>query len=154
MSVTYSARALIGCRFSGDKLFTEKRVKAFDHSYTDAPGQDDMSFCPKTGRPLWRMIQSCLLDDLDDLSSIEPQSSLGGLYCFDNAAERSDRREILVGLFAVEQSAESYYREKPFCALQPEDFAKARDLCQKVLQPLGLWREDQFGIHVMMLVSC
>lgn len=154
MGVSYSARALIGCRFSGKEIFTKKRVKAFEHSHGD-----DVNFDPKTGRALWREVDACLLEDeigpLEDVSFVEAHKSLGGIYCFDNGADRSEDREVLVGLFAVEQDAEGRgWRNQPFAPLSGVDVARTQKLCQQVLEPLGLWKPDRFGIHVMQYVSC
>lgn len=152
MGVSYAARALIGCRFFGKEIFTKKRVKAFEHPYNPT---DDVNFDPKTGRPLWMEINVCLLGDLEDVSSVEARTSLQGLYCFDNAAERNEDREVLVGLFGVEQDAEQRgWRNKPFVPLSGPDVDRAQELCQKVLEPLGLWKPARFGIHVMQYVSC
>jgi len=157
MGVSYSARALIGCRFSGKEIFIKKRVKAFDHPYSpiDAGQAPDMNFDPKTGRALWQEITVCLLDDLEDVSSVQAHEPLAGLYCFDNGADRSEDREVLVGLFAVEQDAEARgWRNKLFVPLSGVDVTRAQKLCQQVLEPKGLWKPERFGIHVMQYVSC
>lgn len=70
MGVSYSARALIGCRFSGREIFAKKQVKAFEHSHGD-----DVNFDPKTGHALWREVDVCLLDALEDLSAIGSPAS-------------------------------------------------------------------------------
>lgn len=48
MSVIYRAQALIGVRIKPGKLFKIKTIKAFDHNY-----DQDIQYCPNTGRKLW-----------------------------------------------------------------------------------------------------
>ena len=157
MSVSYCARALIGVRLSHQDLFVQKKVKAFEHPFSET---DDVNFDPKTGRPLWRMGDVCRLNayagiELEDFSCVEPIADLDGLYCFHNGNDRAQDRQYLIGLFAVEEEEDDYHSSTGnFRHLTPEYTSKSYALCQKVLQPVGLWKVENFGIHVMQYVSC
>lgn len=152
MGTSYSARALIGCRFSEQDLFKTRKVNRFAHSYPA-----EMNYCPKTGQPLWIEQKVCILDEtLDDFSSVSPILQ-GGIYCFYDGSARGER-PFLIGVHAVEDRGESWRRQlgQNFCPLDDSSVAEARKLCQKVLEPHGLWKPERFGLHVMLceLLAC
>lgn len=137
MGVSYYSQAVIGCKISEEKLYQKPLLeKRFNHNY----GQD-IKFCPKTGRELWREV-------LNPISQYNEDDRLGEYKLC-----RSNDTDLVVSLVGTKCVNACY---DPGITMHKIDFVDLENKKQKLksfLESLGLWNEDNFGLFNVVEVG-
>ena len=137
MSVSYTAKAIIGIPVdSGIFYLPPKTVKAFEHDYPPT-----MKFDPQSGRKLWEEEEECR-PEYD-----ERHETFGGFPL----VRAGDHDGTWLAVLLCEDA--DYGRKNKFRPL-PADLEEQKAALRALLDPLGAWDEEKFGLHAIQYVSC
>lgn len=132
MSTTDYAASIIGCRVDRSKIFFKQKTRICDHSLPE----NYPNFCPECGKRTYLMME-VTIDEYD-----QDHKTLNGLRVFEN--EYSD--QIIIAACSVVLDCDEWIS----CKLDPAHVSGSRTQLKKILKPLDLWDEEQFGIWCMM----
>lgn len=138
MGCSYYAHTVIGIKVDPEKLYTEQRVKAFEHDHPE-----DWEVDPKTGKKLW-VVEHVPIDGAEDdkvagYDLVEGQYGSGSVF------------------IALRHQRADYYHPEDFLSLKTDGFdfsSKEVSDMADALTALGLWDPKSFGIHTFLVVSC
>jgi hypothetical protein len=161
MSVSYYARAVVGIELPNEssipRAIIKKRKKAFEHDY---PDDGFMNFHPKDGRKLWTdekiESKSNYPSILFDCSSMPEEGSVREGQClisFPKGIEitySTDRRRRFVGRVVNTCSSDS---DEDVGFSKVLDTETLKESLRVLLEPVGLWDEDKFGIYSVLYCS-
>lgn len=161
MGVCYYAKAVFGIELPNEssipRAIIKKRKKAFDHEFID---DGFMNFHPKDGRKLWTgehveckadypsIIFDCSSEP-DGGSLREGQQRISfpeGIVITCN----TDRRSRFAGYVVRTLSSDSG-GDEGFCKMFDPDPLK--ESLRGLLEPVGLWNEDKFGMYSILYCS-
>ena len=140
MSTSYSAFAGLGIRLENEDVerITEienlkRTVK--ERSCQDAEAKEDMSFCPKCGKPVWikRQIETFYFEEW--LSKIVGMEFI--------ARSNQDNDSIVLSRKYYVSSGDLCYAPSPKSFEIPES-NEIREKLKSILEPLGLYRKENF----------
>ena len=159
MGVDYSAMLVIGIKLPEEselpRLKTFTRKKAFKHDFED---NSEIEFDPKTGKKLFLDEKEEIDSDLpafvyddegmtkEDLED-ERQTIIKGCKGFKIIPDYSmtGETDFYMG-YNLKTDEYSFKKEVP-------NIENMRDIIKKYLDPLGLWNENKFGLHLILQVS-
>jgi len=132
--------AVVGLAITANKLYTKKKVKAFEHNHPES-----MSFCPNTGKPLW-----------------------GSVFVFLDGTEPEfeDFQELTVTLKSSEESIadptticfvghkKRAARDGPLCFWTMAEIEQIKIELKETLSRYNLWDESKFGVYPVLYESC
>lgn len=150
MGADFYASVIVGVKVPTDRLFEEKRVKAFAHNHPE-----DWTVDPKNGKTLWRTDEVFLLDGVvtdDDYDWKQGKKmDCKAVVIFDQDGEdRGDNAFIGRHLKQIHIGEGD---DKPASILGVDLLAEKKFL-EDLLAPHDLWNEKAFGIWLVGSVSC
>ncbi len=134
MSVTYRAKAFIGCKVTRDRLFHTVKARGCDH----APLHSTL-YCPHCGKLMWvdKKVPISQWDEEDDLSGLTLVHGMG------------DELYACVRYVVAEDSGIA----DKLMPLHEDSVAMTKRMLQVKLEPLGLWDESTFGLWSVLYCS-
>lgn len=151
MGVDYRAYAVIGCVVDLDKVTMKKeRVRAFKHNY---PDNGEIKFDPKTGRALWETKEypEFVFEDdggcTDDYSGKSKVIKLMGLKLY----QGTDGEPTVLGVGTGDDTYSNGGDDKEFLPIK--DLESIKNKVKAVLEPIGMWDEDTFGLYAILYCS-
>ena len=154
MGVDYYAYAIMGVRLHDIPPKTIKmKKKAFDHDYPR-----DYKVDPKTGKDLW-------LDEEEEVptgtaayefdSDRHEENPLGPLPIFHEfqVAYSTDDKDQFIGVITnlISSNGDTDWEFKTFPDIA--GIAEIREKLKNLLEPFGLWHEDEFGLYSVLHCS-
>ena len=144
MGCSYYAHSIIGVRLKRNQVFSNIRVKAFDHNYPTEWVVD-----PKTGKSLWKeetaLAPGFSYNDQEDLYFGKYKTVMED-WDYD-----SSKPDLFVALYI---STVSDRQGKGKIHLDPNlvdpHFQVFREECRK----FGIWSDENFGLWSYLEVSC
>jgi hypothetical protein len=140
MGVDYSAVALIGVRVDLDNLMPKKKVKAFPHDYPE-----ETMFCPKTGRKLWD-VERVPVDGYD-----EGKDLFHGFRVHAGTNWSDGTHEMFIAFESVRVKDDDGTAIRHLTGVNC--ISEMSKCMQSVLEPLGMWDENEFGLWVVLVCS-
>ena len=138
MGVSWVAKAIIGVPLFEEKLYKKSiKVKAFDH---DRP--ESMSFCPDTGKQLWKELEQTIPEFNDIENTVCGYPILGD--------EEMGKYIALPGLH-VNDGPSNHRGSGHELVKLSDDLKSLREKMRDDLGPLGLWVEKKFGMHCIIV---
>jgi hypothetical protein len=159
MGADYYAKAVIGVRLPDEDQFPRAkkmvRKKAFKHDY----GDGDAEFHPKTGQKLF-------LDEKEEVEEDFPAFVFADKY---GDVRRNDENQQVIKIpqglevvygtdgnntclgFALKTGSSNGGDDYGF--MQIPDIDDIKNKIKSLLEPLGLWDEKDFGIHLILYCS-
>lgn len=149
MDADYFASACIGVRVAAERLFEERRVKAFEHNYDPTWNVD-----PKTGRALWENERVFLLEDAGVACSAYDwfrRQNLGhvAVAMFDGDTDSSNTSGYITRLTTKVLDLNRAVVSNERVTLQADVVQTERLFLRELLAPLDLWNENEFGLWVV-----
>jgi hypothetical protein len=166
MSTSADAVAVIGCRIPAQKLYCKKKKmhhalcehrnsflygdewrvkKAATLNQSKCPAQITTKHCPECGKPAFVEVVT-MVDGIEiDYDEEQKCHTLNGLPLF---GERRGFPFAVVGTTFAHSHTGGYPDNHYTDGMQllPTDIEEAKKKCKVVLEPLGLWDEDNFGL--------
>ncbi len=145
MGTTFEAIGVVGYRFNEDELYVEREKRGCGHSI---PYYGSQKFCPTCGRPAW-VGKNVMIAPLAAVGDHGEWNIAG--YSHYTAGDAGDG-DVFFGESVRVGGCESK---------DPQDYAQL-DVVQllavelairKVLEPLGLWKQERFGVWIIRYVS-
>jgi hypothetical protein len=138
MSITYISYAFIGVEINLRSLWVNSQVRSCKHPENTA----GVKFCPVCGKPAFQQHQ-------EPIEGFDGEDNLCGL----RIVHTSDGYGTWLKAFACVFVLSSDERDTSgFCPVR-ETMDDLRHRLRSVLQPLGLWREDRFGLYTVSYLS-
>lgn len=152
MGADYSAYAVIGCQVELDNIPVKKeRVKAFKHDY---PDDGEIKFDPKTGKALWKTVEYPEFafdydkyDHPDDNGGKTKIVKLGTLKMYHG----TDGEPTVLGVGTGENTYSNGGEDCDFMPLP--DMESIKKKVKEVLEPIGMWNEETFGLYSILYCS-
>jgi len=160
MGADYYAKVIIGIMLPDEdeikKAVIKSRKRAFDHDFDD---DGETEFHPKDGRKLW-------LDELEETEADYPA------YIFDvgeYGVEECEEGQALIRFpdgidyaygtdsatgyvgFVLETGSSNGGQDEVFSKLPNVEHLK--EVLKSILEPIGFWDDDNFGLHVVLYCS-
>jgi hypothetical protein len=160
MGADYYAKAIIGIELPDEdtipRAIIKTRKRAFDHDFGD---DGETEFHPKDGRKLW-------LDEIEEVEANYPA------YIFDVGeyeVEECDEGQTLIHFpdgtdyaygtdgeaqyvgFVLETGSSNGGQDEVFSKLP--DIEHLKEVLKSILEPIGFWDDDNFGLHVVLYCS-
>jgi len=146
MGADYCAYAVIGCLVDEEKIPMKKtRVKAFKHDFPDNP---EVQFHPKTGQQLYEDVEYpafAFENDSPDVEVIKLEKY--GLELFSS----TDHHYTVIGVGTGKDTYSNGGDEYDFVKLP--DISKIKSKVKEVLEMIGQWDEESFGLYSLLYCS-
>lgn len=138
MGADFYAQACIGVRIPYGETFTRRRVRAYEHCHPV-----DWECDPRTGRKLWKYEDASVFDGKlpAGVSVLEGGSSEDIDYVY---VTRVSTKSVNIGYGSDSETPSS---------LENVSVEKEREALRNVLEPLGLWKPEQFGLWIVPHLS-
>lgn len=132
MSVNFQAQAVIGCMVSAEQLHRMTDRRACGHILPNGA-----NFCPACGKPAFQTIQEAIYDTSTDM--------LHDLHVVSD----TDKRVFIIGPVVAKAWADAGPGYEPLEGRIDSLMQQTR----AVLEPLGLWNTNMFGLYAVPYVS-
>jgi len=139
MSTTYHAIAIVGCKVDKSKLFTTDLVRSCEHPIPVG----GVKFCPECGKRTYKKTKKPIQDYDTDKETVCGKRVFGHYY---------DTNFVIIAEQCV--AVDNY--DGPLAKMLPitvTDTTTWENKLRAVLEPLGLWDDEQFGIWTMLYCS-
>ncbi len=132
MGYDATAQTIIGVKINEKHLYENKPVRCCQHP------EKDSKFCSECGKPMWKdcQVRKDFYDDDNVVSEVF------------NLVELQHADWCFIGLVAESGSQGAPVKQ----TITDIEFVKQE--LKEVLEPLGLWEEESFGIWTNLLESC
>ena len=145
MGVSYYANTVIGVEIDPEKLYSMKKVKAFEHDYDESWKHD-----PKTGKPLWvvkpvpapgvEVRNQSYVFNLDD----------GDVYIAGYKVVAGPSNSAFIAAYHTATSSWSKVTSEQYSA---EELNKVIEKFKDDLIKVGFWDSGKFGVHTFIEVN-
>lgn len=148
MGVDVYAMSGIGLSFNPGKFAKTVKFKKFDHNY-----DENVLFCPKTGKQCWeqetKFLKTPVIDRPDLVIKSEDDVEINkiGNYKVINSEELS------VVCVVSCKTKSNRIDSSSVLAKIPIDFNKEVENFKKDMKDLGIWDQKNFGLHVILYES-
>ncbi len=144
MRTTYHAAAVVGCRVDRSKVFILEDVRLCSHPLPSMETQRlrmDVNFCPICGKKLWSK----------EYKSIPQYDFVDETICGLRVVSNEYNDEVYIAAEVAEIDTHLDYDGK---SISPHGIdTTVRERIKAILEPIGLWNEEEFGIWVVMWCS-
>ena len=146
MGVGYTAYVFVGMKLDENKLYRTKRARGCGHLETIG------RFCGTCGKPMWKELRSflptvdCPYADTVECSLSEIRSVAGLKLVLGTSYGNGEYESVFVAGAEVMRVVDN---DK----LPVLDLAEVRGNMRRVLEPVGLWDDDAFGVWCVLHCS-
>lgn len=150
MSVSYSTSLCLGIVLHKNQILRKSLKKVGDHDFGE-----EIKFDATTGKPLWREFDVTLDADDDDEDSPNCAEKLFGFDLIHGGYDLEEDLVIIGKSIGNISDGDVYSKEqtKMVSILYPTEYDSLKEKMEAQFEPLGLWVEENFGYHLMMVIG-
>ena len=150
MSITAIAYTIVGSSVAIEDFYTRTEQSVHTECANVGPGP----YCASCGKPVGATeTVTTPIEGFDEDGGEEGEGSIGGIDLVYTG--RSGSEEVFVTVFYEEGNSWDYHNDKPGKPrrMEPFDMDAAREKVRAVLEPLGLWDPEKFGIWTALYLG-